>query len=80
MEIEAHGRDFFLDGIAATQKDQSLILRVRKYELQVAEPFILCRTLVPIMTAAYCFTGSIRVLYSPQSDPFHPLCPLDFQI
>ena len=40
----------------------------------------LCRTLVPIMTAAYCFTGSIRVLYSPQSDPFHPLCPLDFQI
>ena len=35
------------------QKDQSFILRVRKYELRVAEPFILCRTLVPIMTAAY---------------------------
>ena len=48
-----HGRDFLLDGIAATQKDQSFILRVRKYELRVAEPFILCRTLVPIMTAAY---------------------------
>lgn len=51
-----HGRDFFLCGISATQKDQSFILRVRKYELRVAEPFILCRTLVPIMTAAYYFT------------------------
>lgn len=48
-----HGRNFFLCGISAIQKDQSFILRVRKYELRVAEPFILCRTLVPIMTAAY---------------------------
>ena len=51
-----HGRNFFLCGISAIQKDQSFILRVRKYELRVAEPFILCRTLVPIMTAAYYFT------------------------
>ena len=51
-----HGRDFFLCGISAAQKDHSFILRVRKYELRVAEPFILCRTLVPIMTAAYYFT------------------------
>ena len=48
-----HGRDFFLCVISAAQKDQSFILRVRKYELRVAEPFILCRTLVLIMTAAY---------------------------
>lgn len=33
------------------KKNQSFILRVRKYELRVAEPFILCRTL-----AAYYFT------------------------
>ena len=51
-----HGRDFFLRTISAAQKDQSFILRVRKYELRVAEPFVLCRTLVPIMTAAYYFT------------------------
>lgn len=56
MSPHPHGRDFFLDGIAATQKDQSFILRVRKYELRVAEPFVLCRTFVPIMTAAYYFT------------------------
>ena len=43
----------FLSGWhSATQKDQPFILRVRKYELRGAEPFILCRTLVPIMTAA----------------------------
>ena len=65
-----HDRDFFLCGISATQKDQSFILRVRKYELRVAEPFILCRTLVPIMTAAYCFTGSIRVLSPALSSGF----------
>ncbi len=41
---------------------------VRKYELQVAEPFVLCRTLVPIMTAAYYisspapFNGRNRLL------------------
>ena len=46
-----HGRDFFLCGISATQKDHSFILRVRKYELRGAEPFILCRIL-----AAYYFT------------------------
>ena len=58
-----HGRDFFLCGISAVQKDQSFILRVRKYELQVAEPFILCRTLVPIMTAAYyhCSTHEVHM-------------------
>ena len=48
-----HGRDFFLRGISAAQKDHSFILRARKYELRGAEPFILCRALVPIMTAAY---------------------------
>ena len=63
-----HGRDFFLCGISATQKDHSFILRVRKYELRVAEPFVLCRTLVPIMTAAYYisspapFNGRNRLL------------------
>ncbi len=53
-----HGRNFFLCSISAAQKDQSFILRVRKYELRVAEPFILCRTLVPIMTAAYYISSS----------------------
>ena len=53
-----HGRNFFLCGISAIQKDQSFILRVRKYELRVAEPFTLCRSLVPIMTAAYYISSS----------------------
>ena len=82
-----HGRDFFLDGIAAAQKDQSFILRVRKYELRVAEPFILCRTLVPIMTATYYISSpsagnrnfivffhnslSSRRLQSPSPSPCH---------
>ena len=62
-----HGRNFFLCGISAIQKDQSFILRVRKYELRVAEPFILCRTLVPIMTAAYyhCDTEHCYLPYVP---------------
>ena len=52
------------------QKDQSFILRVRKYELRVAEPFILYRTLVPIMTAAYyvsspsAHNGIIAILHN----------------
>ena len=70
-----HGRDFFLDGIAATQKDQSFILRVRKYELRVAEPFILCRTLVPIMTAAYYHCGT---KYRNSKGSLHLISPTVF--
>ena len=51
------GRDFPSPrGISAAQKDYPFILRARKYELRGAEPFILCRALVPIMTVAYYFT------------------------
>ena len=77
-----HGRDFFLCVISAAQKDQSFILRVRKYELRVAEPFILCRTLVLIMTAAYYISspgtcnGNLIILHNIySSNPYcrHPL-------
>lgn len=81
-----HGRDFFLDGIAATQKDHSFILRVRKYELRVAEPFILCRTLVPIMTAAYYISspsarnGDFVILHVIYSSGPHRAYPLIFYL
>lgn len=38
--------------ISAAWKNRSFTLRARSYELQVAEPFISCRALVPMMTAA----------------------------
>ena len=52
------------------RSERSFILRVRKYELRVAEPFILCRTLVPIMTAAYyhCSTEHCYLHYFPFID------------
>ena len=70
-----HGRNFFLCGISAVQKDQSFILRVRKYELRVAEPFILCRTLVPIMTAAYYHCGT---KYRNSKGSLHLISPTVF--
>lgn len=53
VNLPPQGEPVFPCRISAAWKNRSFTLQARKYELRVAEPFISCRALVPMMTAAY---------------------------